>query len=119
MPIIGNNDSGGARIQEGVDSLAGYGEISSAIHRLRCYSLNCPLFWGPCAGGAVYSPALTDFVFVVDNISKMVHHRSGRSKTVRGEEVSIGKTSEEHAFMPVSVKKPTSLPLQKQNVSNK
>src|SRR5665811_618716 len=71
MPLIGTNDSGGARIQEGVNSLAGYGEIffrntisSGVIPQLS-------VILGPCAGGAVYSPALTDFVFVVDNISKM------------------------------------------------
>ena len=70
-PIIGINDSGGARIQEGVGALAGYGEI---FYRNTIASGVIPqisLILGPCAGGAVYSPALTDFVFVVENISKM------------------------------------------------
>ncbi|MGE5410038.1 MAG: carboxyl transferase domain-containing protein, partial [Clostridiales bacterium] len=71
MPLIGINDSGGARIQEGVNSLAGYGEI---FYRNTLASGIIPqisVILGPCAGGAVYSPALTDFVFVVDKISKM------------------------------------------------
>ena len=66
MPIIGINDSGGARIQEGVGALAGYGEI---FYRNTIASGVIPqisVILGPCAGGAVYSPALTDFVFVVD-----------------------------------------------------
>ena len=66
-PIIGINDSGGARIQEGVGALAGYGEI---FYRNTIASGVIPqisLILGPCAGGAVYSPALTDFVFVVEN----------------------------------------------------
>lgn len=70
-PLIGINDSGGARIQEGVGALAGYGEI---FYRNTIASGVIPqisLILGPCAGGAVYSPALTDFVFVVENISKM------------------------------------------------
>ena len=71
VPIIGINDSGGARIQEGVGALAGYGEI---FYRNTIASGVIPqisVILGPCAGGAVYSPALTDFVFVVENISKM------------------------------------------------
>jgi acetyl-CoA carboxylase carboxyltransferase component len=65
VPIIGINDSGGARIQEGVDSLAGYAEI---FHRnVRASGVVCRMFliMGPCAGGAVYSPALTDFIIMV------------------------------------------------------
>ncbi|HQO09261.1 MAG TPA: acyl-CoA carboxylase subunit beta [Clostridiales bacterium] len=71
MPIIGINDSGGARIQEGVDSLAGYGEI---FYRNTINSGKIPqisVIMGPCAGGAVYSPAITDFVFMVDKLSQM------------------------------------------------
>lgn len=89
MPLIGINDSGGARIQEGVNSLAGYGEIffrntisSGVIPQLS-------VILGPCAGGAVYSPALTDFVFVVDNISKMFITGPEVIKTVLGEEISM------------------------------
>ena len=70
IPLIGINDSGGARIQEGVNSLAGYGEI---FYRNTLASGVIPqisVILGPCAGGAVYSPALTDYVFVVDKISK-------------------------------------------------
>ena len=71
VPCIGINDSGGARIQEGIGALAGYGEI---FYRNTMSSGVIPqisVILGPCAGGAVYSPALTDFVFVVENISKM------------------------------------------------
>ena len=70
-PIIGLNDSGGARIQEGVVSLDGYGHI---FYRNSIYSGVIPqisVIMGPCAGGAVYSPAITDFVFMVENTSQM------------------------------------------------
>jgi methylmalonyl-CoA decarboxylase subunit alpha len=89
VPLIGINDSGGARIQEGVNSLAGYGEI---FYRNTLASGVIPqisVILGPCAGGAVYSPALTDFVFVVDNISKMFITGPGVIKTVLGEEISM------------------------------
>ncbi len=89
VPIIGINDSGGARIQEGVNSLAGYGEI---FYRNTLASGVVPqisVILGPCAGGAVYSPALTDFVFVVDQISKMFITGPEVVKTVLGEEISM------------------------------
>ncbi len=89
VPIIGINDSGGARIQEGVNSLAGYGEI---FYRNTLASGIIPqisVILGPCAGGAVYSPALTDFVFVVENISKMFITGPEVIKTVLGEEISM------------------------------
>ena len=89
VPIIGINDSGGARIQEGVNSLAGYGEI---FYRNTLASGVIPqisVILGPCAGGAVYSPALTDFVFVVDKISKMFITGPEVIKTVLGEEISM------------------------------
>ncbi|MCD6596930.1 MAG: acyl-CoA carboxylase subunit beta [Bacteroidales bacterium] len=89
MPLIGINDSGGARIQEGVNSLAGYGEI---FYRNTLSSGVIPqlsVILGPCAGGAVYSPALTDFVFVVDKISKMFITGPEVIKTVLGEEISM------------------------------
>ena len=89
IPIIGINDSGGARIQEGVGALAGYGEI---FYRNTIASGVIPqisVILGPCAGGAVYSPALTDFVFVVDNISKMFITGPNVIKTVLGEEISM------------------------------
>jgi len=89
VPLIGINDSGGARIQEGVNSLAGYGEI---FYRNTLASGVIPqisVILGPCAGGAVYSPALTDFVFVVENISKMFITGPNVIKTVLGEEISM------------------------------
>jgi len=70
-PIIGINDSGGARIQEGIDSLSGYGEIFYKNSLASGVIPQISVILGPCAGGAVYSPALTDFIFMVDNISKM------------------------------------------------
>ncbi len=89
VPIIGINDSGGARIQEGVNSLAGYGEI---FYRNTLASGVIPqisVILGPCAGGAVYSPALTDFVFMVDKISKMFITGPEVIKSVLGEEISM------------------------------
>lgn len=89
VPLIGINDSGGARIQEGVNSLAGYGEI---FYRNTLASGVIPqisVILGPCAGGAVYSPALTDFVFVVDKISKMFITGPEVIKTVLGEDISM------------------------------
>ena len=68
VPLIGINDSGGARIQEGVNSLAGYGEIFYRNTNASGVIPQISVILGPCAGGAVYSPALTDFVFVVENI---------------------------------------------------
>ncbi len=89
VPLIGINDSGGARVQEGVNSLAGYGEI---FYRNAIASGVIPqisVILGPCAGGAVYSPALTDFVFVVDKISQMFITGPQVIKTVLGEEISM------------------------------
>ncbi|MBP7152720.1 MAG: acyl-CoA carboxylase subunit beta [Paludibacteraceae bacterium] len=88
MPCIGINDSGGARIQEGIGALAGYGEI---FYRNTMSSGVIPqisVILGPCAGGAVYSPALTDFVFVVENISKMFITGPNVIETVLGEKIS-------------------------------
>jgi methylmalonyl-CoA decarboxylase subunit alpha len=88
MPLIGINDSGGARIQEGVNSLAGYGEIFFRNTLASGVIPQISVILGPCAGGAVYSPALTDFVFVVDNISKMFITGPDVIKSVLGEEIS-------------------------------
>ena len=88
VPCIGINDSGGARIQEGIGALAGYGEI---FYRNTMSSGVIPqisVILGPCAGGAVYSPALTDFVFVVDNISKMFITGPNVIESVLGEKIS-------------------------------
>lgn len=89
VPLIGINDSGGARIQEGVNSLAGYGEIFFRNTISSGVIPQISVILGPCAGGAVYSPALTDFVFVVDNISKMFITGPEVIKTVLGEEISM------------------------------
>jgi acetyl-CoA carboxylase carboxyltransferase component len=89
VPLIGINDSGGARIQEGVNSLAGYGEIFYRNTNASGVIPQISVILGPCAGGAVYSPALTDFVFVVENISKMFITGPGVIKTVLGEEISM------------------------------
>jgi acetyl-CoA carboxylase carboxyltransferase component len=88
-PVIGINDSGGARIQEGVVSLGGYAEIfrrnvwaSGVIPQLSVIA-------GPCAGGAVYSPAMTDFIFMVKDISYMFITGPDVVKTVTGEDVTF------------------------------
>ncbi|NLD36455.1 MAG: methylmalonyl-CoA carboxyltransferase [Desulfatiglans sp.] len=87
IPLIGINDSGGARIQEGVDSLCGYGDIFYRNTQLSGVVPQISLILGPCAGGAVYSPALTDFVFVVDKISNMFITGPQVIKSVIGEEI--------------------------------
>jgi len=89
IPLIGINDSGGARIQEGVNSLAGYGEIFYRNTMASGFIPQISVILGPCAGGAVYSPALTDFVFVVDKISKMFITGPEVIKTTIGEEISM------------------------------
>jgi acetyl-CoA carboxylase carboxyltransferase component len=71
VPMIGLNDSGGARIQEGVDALAGYGDIFMRNVRASGVIPQISVILGPCAGGAVYSPAITDFVFMVDKTAYM------------------------------------------------
>lgn len=88
IPLIGINDSGGARIQEGVDSLCGYGDIFYRNTRLSGVVPQLSLILGPCAGGAVYSPALTDFVFVVNRVSNMFITGPQVIKAVLGEEIS-------------------------------
>ena len=87
-PIIGLNDSGGARIQEGIDSLAAYGEIfrrnvhaSGVVPQISC-------IMGPCAGGAVYSPAMTDFTFMVESTSYMFVTGPNVVKTVTHQDIS-------------------------------
>lgn len=87
MPLIGINDSGGARIQEGVNALAGYGEIFYRNTMASGVIPQLSVILGPCAGGAVYSPALTDFVFVVDNVSKMFITGPSVIETVLGEKI--------------------------------
>lgn len=87
IPLIGINDSGGARIQEGVNALAGYGEIFFRNTTASGVIPQLSVILGPCAGGAVYSPALTDFVFVVDKISQMFITGPEVIKTVLGEDI--------------------------------
>lgn len=87
-PIVGFNDSGGARIQEGVDALSGYGKI---FYRNTIASGVIPqisVIMGPCAGGAVYSPALTDFIFMTEKTSMMFITGPQVIKSVTGEEVT-------------------------------
>ncbi|NND07659.1 MAG: acyl-CoA carboxylase subunit beta [Saprospiraceae bacterium] len=90
-PIIGLNDSGGARIQEGVNSLGGYADIFYRNTRASGVIPQLSAIMGPCAGGAVYSPALTDFIVMVDQSSYMFVTGPNVVKTVTKEEV----TSEE------------------------
>ncbi|MEX2549121.1 MAG: acyl-CoA carboxylase subunit beta [Nitriliruptoraceae bacterium] len=89
VPIIGLNDSGGARIQEGVVSLGGYGEIFYRNVAASGVIPQISAIMGPCAGGAVYSPAITDFVFMVQDTSHMFITGPNVIKTVTGEEVTM------------------------------
>src|SRR5687768_3625019 len=88
-PLIGINDSGGARIQEGVVSLAGYAEIFWRNVQSSGVIPQVSLVMGPCAGGAVYSPAMTDFVLMVEETSYMFITGPDVVKTVTGEEVTF------------------------------
>ncbi len=109
-PIIGLNDFGGARIQEGVDSLAAYGEI---FYRNTCASGVVPqisVIMGPCAGGAVYSPAINDFIFMVDQnaymfitgpeVVKAVTHESVDFSSLGGADVHRQKSGVAHLTAP-------------------
>ena len=88
-PIVGINDSGGARIQEGVDSLWAYGEIFTRNTLASGVIPQISVILGPCAGGAVYSPAITDFIFMVDETSHMFITGPQVIEAVTGEEVSF------------------------------
>ena len=87
-PVIGLNDSGGARIQEGVDSLAGYGEVFTRNIDASGVIPQISVIMGPCAGGAVYSPAMTDFIFMVKDSSYMFVTGPDVVKTVTNEVVT-------------------------------
>lgn len=87
-PLVGLNDSGGARIQEAVDALAGYGKIFYKNTIASGVVPQISAIMGPCAGGAVYSPALTDFIYMVKNTSQMFITGPQVLKTVIGEEVT-------------------------------
>src|SRR3954465_6137620 len=88
-PVIGINDSGGARIQEGVVSLAGYADIFYRNVQASGVIPQISLVMGPCAGGAVYSPAMTDFVMMVEQNAHMFITGPEVVRTVTGEEVSF------------------------------
>lgn len=87
-PLVGLNDSGGAKIQEGVDALSGYGKIFYQNVRGSGVIPQISAIMGPCAGGAVYSPALTDFIFMVNQTSEMFITGPAVIKSVTGEEVT-------------------------------
>src|SRR5690242_16943849 len=87
-PVIGLNDSGGARIQEGVESLAGYADIFTRNVLTSGVVPQISAILGPCAGGAVYSPAITDFIFMVEGTSYMFITGPDVIKTVTHEEVT-------------------------------
>src|SRR6195256_2375572 len=88
-PVIGINDSGGARIQEGVVSLGAYGNVFTRNVMSSGVIPQVSLIMGPCAGGAVYSPAITDFIFMVKESSHMFITGPDVIKTVTGEEVDF------------------------------
>jgi propionyl-CoA carboxylase beta chain len=87
-PLVGLNDSGGARIQEGVDSLGGYADVFQKNVDASGVIPQISLVMGPCAGGAVYSPAMTDFIFMVENTSYMFVTGPDVVKTVTNETVT-------------------------------
>ena len=87
-PVIGLNDSGGARIQEGVESLGGYGDVFFRNVEASGVIPQVSLIMGPCAGGAVYSPAMTDFLFMVQDTSYMFVTGPDVVKTVTQEVVT-------------------------------
>jgi propionyl-CoA carboxylase beta chain len=95
-PVIGINDSGGARIQEGVVSLAGYAEIFWRNVQASGVVPQISLVMGPCAGGAVYSPAMTDFILMVEGSSYMFITGPDVVKTVTGEEVTFEELGGAH-----------------------
>jgi propionyl-CoA carboxylase beta chain len=88
-PVIGINDSGGARIQEGVVALGGYGDVFFRNVRASGVIPQISLIMGPCAGGAVYSPAITDFIFMVKETSHMFITGPDVVRTVTGEDVGM------------------------------
>jgi propionyl-CoA carboxylase beta chain len=96
IPVVGLKDSGGARIQEGVAALDGYGRIFERNVRASGVIPQISVVMGPCAGGAVYSPALTDFVFQVEGTSHMFITGPDVIKTVTGEEVTMEELGGAH-----------------------
>lgn len=101
-PVVGMNDSGGARIQEGVDALSGYGKIFRMNTRASGVIPQITAILGPCAGGAVYSPALTDFVFTVEETSRMFITGPDVIRAVTGESVSAEELGGARAHTDIS-----------------
>jgi propionyl-CoA carboxylase beta chain len=101
-PVVGINDSGGARIQEGVASLGGYAEIFYRNVRSSGVIPQISVIMGPCAGGAVYSPAMTDFIFMVDQTSHMFITGPDVIKTVTGEQISFEDLGGAHTHTSMS-----------------
>ena len=101
-PVVGINDSGGARIQEGVESLAGYADIFQRNVLASGVVPQVSLVMGPCAGGAVYSPALTDFIFMVEQSSHMFVTGPEVVKAVTGEAVTQEQLGGAHTHTAVS-----------------
>lgn len=97
VPVIGLNDSGGARIQEGVDSLAGYADIFLRNVQASGVIPQISLILGPCAGGAVYSPALTDFIFMVQDTSYLFVTGPDVVRAVTNEQVTQEQLGGAHA----------------------
>ena len=109
-PVIGLNDSGGARIQEGVASLAGYAEVFQRNVLASGVVPQISLIMGPCAGGAVYSPAMTDFIFMVKDSSYMFVTGPEVVKTVTHETVTqeeLGGARHPHDADPASPTSPS------------
>ncbi len=102
VPVIGLNDSGGARIQEGITSLYGYGEIFKRNTLASGVIPQISAIYGPCAGGAVYSPALTDFVFMTESNSYMFLTGPKVVKTVTHEDVSVDQLGGANVHMTKS-----------------
>jgi len=102
IPLIGISDSGGARIQEGVASLSGYGKIFRLNSRSSGVIPQISLILGPCAGGAAYSPALTDFTVMVDQTSHMFITGPDVIKTVTGEEVAMEELGGAHTHNAIT-----------------
>ena len=94
VPLIGLNDSGGARIQEGVEALGGYADIFLRNTLASGVVPQISVIMGPCAGGAVYSPALTDFIFMVDHTSYMFITGPEIIETVTREKVTKEEAEE-------------------------
>ncbi len=101
-PLVGLKDSGGARIQEGVVSLDGYGRIFERNVRASGVIPQVSVIMGPCAGGAVYSPALTDFVYQVNETSHLFITGPDVIKTVTGEEVTFEELGGAHSHAAIS-----------------